>query len=92
MTKLPFVIETNDKDGERAYDLYSRMLKDRIVFVTGEFHQDMADAVVAQLLFLEADDPVKDIYMYIKLKWLVVIICIWKKVALLLLFLDSIDE
>lgn len=65
MTKLPFVIEKNDKDGERAYDLYSRMLKDRIVFVTGEFQQDMADAVVAQLLFLEADDAEKDIFMYV---------------------------
>lgn len=65
MGKLPFVIEKNDKDGERAYDLYSRLLKDRIVFVTSEFRQDMADAIVAQLLFLEADDSEKDIYMYV---------------------------
>lgn len=63
--KIPFVIEKNDKDGERAYDLYSRLLKDRIIFVTGDFHQDMADAIVAQLLFLEADDKEKDVSMYI---------------------------
>jgi len=63
--KVPFVIEKNDKDGERAYDLYSRMLKDRIIFVTGGFDQDMSDAIVAQLLFLEADDKDKDIFMYV---------------------------
>jgi ATP-dependent Clp protease protease subunit len=63
--KIPFVIEKNDKDGERVYDLYSRMLKDRIIFVTGEFTQDMADAVVCQLLFLESDNNEKDISMYI---------------------------
>ena len=63
--KIPFVIEKNDKDGERAYDLYSRLLKDRIIFVTATFDQDMSDAIVAQLLFLEADDPDKEIYMYI---------------------------
>ena len=65
INKLPFVIEKNDKDGERAYDLYSRMLKDRIIFVTNNFDQEMADAIVAQLLFLEADDPNKDIFMYV---------------------------
>jgi ATP-dependent Clp protease protease subunit len=63
--KIPFVIEKNDKDGERAYDLYSRMLKDRIIFVTGDFTQEMADAVVCQLLFLEADNSEKDIFMYV---------------------------
>lgn len=63
--KLPFVIEKNDANGERAYDLYSRMLKDRIIFVTNQFDQEMSDAIVAQLLFLEADDSTKDIYMYI---------------------------
>lgn len=63
--KIPFVIEKDSKDGERAYDLYSRMLKDRIIFVTGDFEQHMSDAIVAQLLFLEADDPSKDISMYI---------------------------
>jgi len=63
--KIPFVIEKNDKDGERAYDLYSRLLKDRIIFVTDVFEQDMSDAIVAQLLFLEADDHEKEIYMYI---------------------------
>lgn len=63
--RMPYVIEKNDKDGEKAYDLFSRMLKDRIIFVNGEFHPDMADVIVAQLLFLEANDPTKDIYMYI---------------------------
>jgi len=65
MNRIPYVIEKDDKDGERSYDLYSRMLKDRIIFVTGQFCQDMSDSVVAQLLFLEADDSDKDIYMYI---------------------------
>lgn len=65
MSRVPVVIEKDDKDNERAYDIYSRMLKDRIIFITGEFTQDMADAVVAQLLFLEAEDAEKDIFMYI---------------------------
>jgi len=65
MSRIPYVIEKNDKDGERAYDLYSRMLKDRIIFVTGEFVPEMADAIVGQLLFLESDDSEKDIFMYI---------------------------
>lgn len=65
MSRVPVVIEKDDKDNERAYDLYSRMLKDRIIFINGEFNQDMADSVVAQLLFLEADDNEKDIMMYI---------------------------
>jgi ATP-dependent Clp protease protease subunit len=63
--RIPYVIEKNDKDGERAYDLYSRMLKDRIIFVTEEFTPTMADAIVGQLLFLESEDSDKDIYMYI---------------------------
>lgn len=65
MARIPYVIEKNDKDGERSYDLFSRMLKDRIIFVNGEFNPGMADAIVAQLLFLEADNPDEDIYMYI---------------------------
>lgn len=63
--RIPYVIEKDDKNGERAYDLFSRMLKDRIIFVNGEFNPEMADSVVGQLLFLEAQDPDKDIYMYI---------------------------
>ena len=62
---VPYVIEKGPKDQERMYDLYSRLLKDRIIFVKGVFDQNMADAVVAQLLFLESSDPDKDIYMYI---------------------------
>lgn len=51
--------------GERAYDIYSRLLKERIVFVTGAIEDHMANLVVAQLLFLEAEDPKKDIYLYV---------------------------
>ena len=65
MARLPYVIERDPKHGEKAYDLYSRLLKDRIIFVSGEFNDELADNVVAQLLFLEADDNDKDIYMYI---------------------------
>jgi len=62
---IPYVIEKGPKDQERMYDLYSRLLKDRIIFVRGTFDPSMADAVVAQLLFLESSDPESDIYMYI---------------------------
>lgn len=62
---MPYVIERGPKDQERVYDLYSRMLKDRIIFIRGEFNSAMADATVAQLLFLETAAPNKDIYMYI---------------------------
>ena len=62
---VPYVIEKGPKDQERMYDLYSRLLRDRIVFIRGEFTDSMADAVVAQLLFLESSDPDADIYMYI---------------------------
>ena len=62
---VPYVIEKGPKDQERMYDLYSRLLKDRIIFIRGAFNQDMADSVVAQLLLLETTDPDKDIYMYI---------------------------
>jgi ATP-dependent Clp protease protease subunit len=62
---VPYVIEQGPKDQERMYDLYSRMLKDRIIFIKGEFDQQLADSVVAQLLFLESVDNEKDIYMYV---------------------------
>lgn len=62
---IPYVIEKGEKGQERTYDLYSRLLKDRVVFIKGVFQQEMADAVVAQLLFLESVDSEKDIQMYI---------------------------
>lgn len=62
---VPYVIEQDDKDNEKVYDIYSRLLKDRVVFIKGEFNQHMADAVVAQLLFLETSDSEKDINLYI---------------------------
>ena len=61
---IPMVVEKSGQ-GERAYDIYSRLLKDRIVFVGGEIEDDMANAVVAQLLFLQAQDPEKEVSMYI---------------------------
>ncbi len=61
---IPMVVEKSG-GGERAYDIYSRLLKDRIVFVGGEIEDDMANAVVAQLLFLPAQDPEKEVSMYI---------------------------
>lgn len=61
---IPIVIEHTNK-GERSYDIYSRLLKDRVVFVVGCINTEMANAIVAQLLFLESDDPDKDIHMYI---------------------------
>ncbi|SFJ50985.1 ATP-dependent Clp endopeptidase proteolytic subunit ClpP [Thermoflavimicrobium dichotomicum] len=64
MKLVPTVLEQTDR-GERAYDLYSRLLKDRIVFVSGSIEDDMANLIVAQLLFLAAEDPKKDIYLYI---------------------------
>ncbi len=64
MSFVPIVVEQTNK-GERSYDIYSRLLKDRIVFVSGEIDDLMADLVVAQLIFLEAEDPDKDIAMYI---------------------------
>jgi len=60
----PTVIENNGK-GERAYDIYSRLLKDRIIFLGTEINDLVANSIVAQLLFLEADAPEKDIIMYI---------------------------
>jgi ATP-dependent Clp protease protease subunit len=64
MVYVPIVVEQTSK-GERSYDIYSRLLKERIVFVCGEFEDQMANVIVAQLLFLEADNPEKEIYMYI---------------------------
>jgi ATP-dependent Clp protease protease subunit len=61
---IPMVVEKTG-NGERAYDIYSRLLKDRIVFVGGEVEDGMANAIVAQLLFLQAADPEKEISMYI---------------------------
>ncbi len=62
---IPTVIE-KERDGERAYDIYSRLLKDRIVFVTGPIEENMASNIVAQLLFLEKEDPKSDIQMFIQ--------------------------
>ncbi|WP_341758300.1 ATP-dependent Clp endopeptidase proteolytic subunit ClpP [Candidatus Tisiphia endosymbiont of Ditula angustiorana] len=64
MTYVPIVIEQTPR-GERAYDIYSRLLKERIVFVCGQIEDYMANVVIAQLLFLEAENPEKDIFMYI---------------------------
>lgn len=61
---VPMVVEQTGR-GERSYDIYSRLLKDRVVFMTGEVADAMADLIVAQLLFLESEDPDKDIYLYI---------------------------
>jgi ATP-dependent Clp protease protease subunit len=60
----PYVIEQTNR-GERSYDIYSRLLKDRIIMVSGEVEDNMANSIVAQLLFLAADDPEKDIQLYI---------------------------
>lgn len=64
MALVPTVVEQTGR-GERAYDIYSRLLKDRIVFLNEEVNETTASLVVAQLLFLEAEDPDKDIYLYI---------------------------
>ncbi len=61
---IPYVIENTDR-GERSYDIYSRLLKDRIVLLSGEINDSVASSIVAQLLFLEAEDPEKDIGLYI---------------------------
>lgn len=64
MNLIPYVIE-NTSRGERSYDIYSRLLKDRIVFVSGQINDEMANTIVAQLLFLEMENPDADINMYI---------------------------
>ena len=61
---VPMVVEQSSR-GERAYDIYSRLLKDRIIFIVGKIDDYVANLVVAQLLFLESEDPKKDIYMYV---------------------------
>jgi len=61
---VPMVVEQSSK-GERAYDIYSRLLKERVIFLTGQINDNIASLVTAQLLFLEAEDPKKEIYLYI---------------------------
>lgn len=61
---VPMVVEQTPQ-GERSFDIFSRLLKERIVFLTGQVEDDMASLVCAQLLFLEAEDPDKDIFLYI---------------------------
>ena len=61
---IPTVIETSGR-GERAFDIYSRLLRERIIFLGTDVNDQVADALVAQMLFLEADDPEKDIQIYI---------------------------
>ncbi len=62
---IPYVIDQSNNGGERTYDIYSRLLEDRIIFLTGEVTDQVANTIVAQLLFLEAKAPDKDIYFYI---------------------------
>ena len=64
MALVPMVVEQTGR-GERSYDIFSRLLKDRIVMLSGEVNDDSANLIVAQLLFLESEDPDKDIYLYI---------------------------
>lgn len=61
---IPVVIEQTSR-GERSYDIYSRLLKDRIIMLTGAVEDNMANSIIAQLLFLDAQDPTKDIYLYV---------------------------
>ena len=61
---IPIVVEQSSR-GERAYDIYSRLLKDRIIFIGEQVHDDMANTIIAQMLFLESEDPDKDINVYI---------------------------
>lgn len=64
MSLVPIVLEQTSK-GERSYDIYSRLLRDRVALLEGEVHDQMANLIVAQMLFLESDDPNSDIYLYI---------------------------
>ncbi len=64
MNLIPYVVEQSSR-GERAYDIYSRLLQDRILFVSGEITDEVANSVIAQLLYLDATDSEKDISMYI---------------------------
>lgn len=78
---IPYVVEQTGR-GERSYDIFSRLLKDRIIMLSGEVNDVTANLVVAQLLFLESEDPDKDIYLYINSpedqllqEWLFMILC-----------------
>jgi ATP-dependent Clp protease protease subunit len=64
MSYIPYVVEQTGR-GERSYDIYSRLLKDRIIMLSGEVNDQVSSSIVAQMLFLEAQDPDKDIYFYI---------------------------
>ena len=64
MSVIPMVVEQTSR-GERSYDIYSRLLKERVIFLNGEVEDHMANLIVAQLLFLESEDPKKDINIYI---------------------------
>ncbi|MCP3986721.1 MAG: ATP-dependent Clp endopeptidase proteolytic subunit ClpP [bacterium] len=64
MSLIPIVVE-QDHRGERAYDIYSRLLRDRVIFLGGQIHDEIANVVVAQLLYLESDDPEADVSLYI---------------------------
>ena len=64
MALIPMVLEQTSK-GERSYDIYSRLLRDRVILLEGEVHDQMANLIVAQMLYLESEDPKADIYMYI---------------------------
>jgi ATP-dependent Clp protease, protease subunit len=65
---VPMVVETSGR-GERAYDIYSRLLKERVVFLVGEVNDQTANLVIAQLLFLESENPDKEISLYINSPW-----------------------
>ena len=71
---VPMVAEQSSK-GERAYDIYSRLLKERIIFLTGQINDNVASLVTAQLLFLEAEDPKKEIYLYVNKNPLPIPVC-----------------
>lgn len=64
MSLIPMVVEHTSK-GERSFDIFSRMLKDRVIFINGEINTNMSDVIVAQLLFLESENPDKDVYVYV---------------------------
>ncbi len=64
MSYIPMVVEQSNR-GERAYDIYSRLLKDRIIFLGSDVNDVVANSIIAQLLFLAAEDPDKDIHLYI---------------------------
>ena len=64
MSLIPMVVEQSPR-GERSYDIYSRLLEDRIIFITGEINDAVANTVVAQLIYLEGKDPTKEVYLYI---------------------------